>query len=89
MSLPGGSAVKNLFAMLEMWVWSLGRDDPLAQEDPLEKKMATHSIIFAWKIPWTEEPGTLQSTELQKSRTYTHTHTVRHDLATKQNKGKW
>ena len=40
--------------MLEMWVQSLG------QEDPLEKEMATHSSIHAWKIPWTEEPGGLQ-----------------------------
>ena len=47
--------VKNLPAMLETWVPSLGR------EDPLENKMATHSRILAWKIPWTEEPGGLQS----------------------------
>ena len=47
--------VKNLLAMQETWVWSL------AWEDPLEKGMATHSSIFAWKIPWTEEPGGLQS----------------------------
>ena len=47
--------VKNLPAMQEMWVW------PLGQEDPLEKKMATHSSILAWEIPWTEEPGVLQS----------------------------
>ena len=47
--------VKNLPAMLETWVRSLG------QEDPLEKEMATHSSILAWKIPWTEEPGRLQS----------------------------
>ena len=40
--------------MQEMWVGSLG------QEDPLEKEMATHSIILAWEIPWTEEPGRLQ-----------------------------
>ena len=72
--------------MLEMWVWSLGGEDPLGREDPPEKKMATHSIILAWKIPWTEELGALQSTELQNSRTYTYTHRVRHDLATKQNK---
>ena len=39
----------------EMWVWYLG------QEDPLEKEMATHSSILAWKIPWTDEPGGLQS----------------------------
>ena len=38
-------------------------------EDPLEKEMATHSNILAWKIPWTEEPGRLQSMSLQKSQT--------------------
>ena len=43
--------VKNLPAVWEVWVRSLGR------EDPLEKGMATHSRILAWKIPWTEEPG--------------------------------
>ena len=47
--------VKNLPAMWEMQVQSLGR------EDPLEKGMATHSSILAWRIPWTEEPGGLQS----------------------------
>ena len=47
--------VKNLPAMLEAWVQSLG------QEDPLEKETATHSSILAWKIPWMEEPGGLQS----------------------------
>ena len=41
----------------------------LGQEDPLEKEMATHSRILAWKIPWTEKPGGLQSTGLQKSQT--------------------
>ena len=41
--------------MQETWVWSLG------QEDPLEEELATHSNILAWKIPWTEEPGGLQS----------------------------
>ena len=41
----------------------------LDQEDPLEKEMATHSIILAWKIPWTEEPAQLQSMGLQKSQT--------------------
>ena len=45
--------VKSLLAMQETWVWSLG------QEDPLEKGMLTHSSIFAWRIPWTEEPGRL------------------------------
>ena len=41
----------------------------LDQEDPLEKGMATHSSILAWEIPWTEEPGRLQSLGLQKSQT--------------------
>jgi len=48
--------VKNLPAMQEIQVQSLGR------EDPLEKRMATHSSILAWRIPWTEGPGKLQST---------------------------
>ena len=48
-------SVKNLRAMQETQVQSLG------WEDPLEKEMATHSIIPTWKIPWTEEPGGLQS----------------------------
>ena len=39
---------------------------PLGREDPLEKEMATHSSILAWRIPWTEEPGRLQSMELQR-----------------------
>ena len=47
--------LKNPPAIQETWVRSLG------QEDPLEKKMATHSSILAWEIPWTEEPGGLQS----------------------------
>ena len=47
--------LKHLPAMWEAWVWSLG------WEDPLEKEMATHSSILAWRIPWTEEPGRLQS----------------------------
>ena len=55
--------VKNLLAMQETWLQSLGR------EDPLEKEMTTHSSILAWKIPWTEEPGRLQSMGLQKSQT--------------------
>ena len=41
----------------------------LGQEDPLEKKMVTHSSILAWEIPWTEEPGRLQSMGSQKSQT--------------------
>ena len=52
--------VKRLPTMQETWVQSLGR------EDPLEKEMATHSSILAWKIPWTEEPGRLQSMGLQR-----------------------
>ena len=44
------------------------RVQSLGQEDPLEKEMATHSSIPAWEIPWTEEPGGLQSVELQRVR---------------------
>ena len=54
--------VKHLPAMQETWVQSLGR------EDPLEKEMATHSSILAWKIPWTEEPCRIQSKGLQRVR---------------------
>ena len=67
MGFPGGSVVKNLPAVQETWVQSLG------WEDPLKKEMATHSSILAWEIPWTEEPGELQSMGLQR---------VRHNLAT-------
>ena len=56
--------VKNLSAIQETWVRSLSR------KAPLEKEMAMHSRILAWKIPWTEEPGGLQSMGSQ---------TVRHD----------
>ena len=49
--------------MQEMWVQSLG------QEDPLEKEMVAHSSILAWRIPWTEEPGRLQFTGSQKTQT--------------------
>ena len=56
--------VKNLSAMQETWIQSLG------QEDPLEKEMATHSGIPAWRIPWTEEPGGLQSMGSQRLRHY-------------------
>ena len=59
--------VKRLPARWETRVQSLG------QEGPLEKEMATHSSILAWRIPWTEEPGRLQSKGLQR---------VRHDSAT-------
>ena len=53
--------VKDLLAMQETQVQSLG------QEDPLEKEMATHSSILAWRITWTEEPGRLQSMGSQES----------------------
>ena len=59
--------VKHLPAIQETWVQSLG------QEVPLEKEMAIHSSILAWKIPWSEEPGQLHSMGLQR---------VRHDWAT-------
>ena len=52
--------VKNMPAIQETWVQSLGL------EDPLEKGMATHSSIPAWRIPWTEEPGGLQSAGSQR-----------------------
>ena len=57
---PGGSVEKNLLAMQETWVRSLG------WEDSLEEEMATHSNILAWEIPWTEEPGRLQSMGSQR-----------------------
>ena len=52
---PCGSAVKICLSMQEMRVWSL------SWEDPMEKEMATHSSLLAWEIPWTEEPGGVQS----------------------------
>ena len=61
--------VKRLPTMWETWVRSLG------QEDPLETEMATHSSTLAWKIPWMEEPGRLQSVGSQR---------LGHSLATKQ-----
>ena len=57
---PGGSMVKNLPAIQETRVRALG------WEDPLEKEMAVHSSTIAWKIPWTEEPGRLQSMGSQR-----------------------
>ena len=53
--------VRNLPSMQEMQVRSLGG------EDPLEKEMATHSSVLAWRIPWTEEPGGPQSIVLQRA----------------------
>ena len=75
MGFPSGSAVKNPSAMQELQetqVWSLD------WEDPLQKGMATHSSILAWEIPWTEEPGGLQSMGSESDTTerpsvYTHT----------------
>ena len=57
--------------MQETWVWYLD------WEDPLDKEMSTHSSIFAWEVPWTEEPGRLHSPWVTK---------VGHNLATKQQK---
>ena len=57
---PGVQLIKNLPALWKTWVPSLGWDDPL------EEGMATHSSILAWRIPWTEEPGGLQSMGLQR-----------------------
>ena len=54
--------VRNLPALQETQV------QPLGQEDPLEKEMATHSSILAWRLPWTEEPGRLQSMGSQRVR---------------------
>ena len=59
---PGGSVVKNPPAKQEMQKTQV---QSLSQEDPLEEEMATHSSILAWKIPWTEEPGRIQSMGLQ------------------------
>ena len=64
MGFPDGSVVKNPTAIQEtqeMQVQSLGL------ENPLEEEMATHSSILAWKIPWTEKPGGLQSMGLQRT----------------------
>ena len=66
--------VKNLPAMQETQIRSLG------WEDPLEKEMATHSSILAWRIPWTEEPGRLQSMgrkESDMTEQLTHTYVVK------------
>ena len=72
MGFPGDSEVKNLPVIQEMQVRSLGWENPL-------EEMATHSSIFAWEIPWIEEPGGLQSRGLKR---------VRHDLPTKQQHSK-
>ena len=59
---PVAQTAKYLLAMQETWARSLGR------EDPLEKEMATHPSVLAWRIPWTEEPGELQSLGSQRAR---------------------
>ena len=61
-SSPVAQLIKNPSTMRETLVPSLG------WEDPLEEEMATHSSILAWRIPWTEEPGGLQSMGLQRAR---------------------
>ena len=61
MDFPHSSVVENLSAVPETQVQSLG------WENPLEKGRATHSITLAWRIPWTEEPGRLQSIGSQRS----------------------
>ena len=60
MAFPVAQTIKNLPPMQETQVWSLG------WEDPLEKEMTTHSSIIAWRIPWTEDPGRLQSMGSQR-----------------------
>ena len=62
----GGSVVKNLPANAGDASLIPGSGRSLGQEDPLEEGMATHSSILAWEIPWTEEPGGLQSTGSQR-----------------------
>ena len=60
---PGVQMVKNLPATRETWITSL------SGKDPWEEGMATHSSILAWRVPWTEEPGGLQSMGVTKSQT--------------------
>ena len=59
---PVAQMVKNVPEVQEIRIWSLG------QEDPLEKGIATHSSILAWRIPWAEKPGGLQFVGLQRIR---------------------
>ena len=69
--------LKRLPAMWETWVRSLG------WEDPLEKEMATHSSVLAWRIPWTEELGGLQSMGRKESDTTERLHfTIKHVVET-------
>ena len=79
MGSPVAQTVKNLSVMQETHVRSLG------WEDPLEKGMATHSSILAWRIPWTEGPGELHSMGLQESDTtewLTFTHMLQYIAVT-------
>ena len=64
LGFPSDSAVKNLPKMQEMWEMQVRS---LGQEDPLEKEMEPHCSILVWEIPWTEEPGGLQSMGLQRA----------------------
>ena len=66
---PGGSEVKRLPPVWETWFRSLGR------EDPLEKEMVTHSTILAWRIPWTEKPGSRKESDMTE-RLHFHFHEV-------------
>ena len=61
-NIPGGLVSKESACNVKTWVLSLG------WEDPLEKEMATHSSILAWRIPWTQEPGGLQPIGSQRVR---------------------
>ena len=75
LGFPDGAVVKNPPTMQEIGVQSLDRGDPL------EEEMATHSSVLVWRIPWTEEPGRLQSMGSQRvghdrARTHTHTRTI-------------
>ena len=74
LGFPSGSVGKEsaVQEMQEMWVQSL------SQEDPLEEGMATHPSILAWRIPWTEEPGGLQSMGSQRVGYHSATHFVRY-----------
>ena len=67
---PVVQTVKNLPAIQETKIWSPD------QEDPLEEGMTTHSSSFAWRIPWREEPGRLQSMGSQKSWTWQNMHAI-------------
>ena len=76
MSVPGGQALLSLLFITLITQWSRiflpmqeTRVQSLGREDPLEKEMTAHSIILAWEIPWTVEPGRLQSLGVTKNQT--------------------